>query len=112
MPEGAQPVRNPAKHTEIVGYHTHHNKDDMLAMIDKAETAFTTWSKTPVLERSALLCRIADTIEQHMDEFIALCIKSIAFWKVAKTITFSPACTILSSCIISNSNFALLLIRE
>ena len=75
VPEGAQPVRNPAKHTEIVGYHTHHNKDDMLAMIDKAETAFTTWSKTPVLERSALLCRIADTIEQHMDEFIALCIK-------------------------------------
>jgi RHH-type proline utilization regulon transcriptional repressor/proline dehydrogenase/delta 1-pyrroline-5-carboxylate dehydrogenase len=44
-------------------------------MIDTAQTAFTSWSETPVTERAALLCRIADILERHTDELIALCIK-------------------------------------
>ena len=75
VPEGANAVINPANHSEIIGFHQHHNKDDMLAMIDKAETAFASWSKTSVAERAALLCRVADILERHMDELIALCIK-------------------------------------
>jgi RHH-type proline utilization regulon transcriptional repressor/proline dehydrogenase/delta 1-pyrroline-5-carboxylate dehydrogenase len=75
VPEGANPVKNPANHSEIIGFHQHHTKDEMLAMIDTAQTAFTSWSETPVTERAALLCRIADILERHTDELIALCIK-------------------------------------
>ena len=31
--------------------------------------------KTPAVERAALLCRIGDILERHMDELIAMCIK-------------------------------------
>ncbi|MFT7007561.1 MAG: RHH-type proline utilization regulon transcriptional repressor/proline dehydrogenase [Colwellia sp.] len=75
VPAGASAVKNPANHYEIIGFHHHHNKDDMLAMIDTAQKAFILWSKTPVSERAALLCRVADILERHMDELIALCIK-------------------------------------
>jgi len=82
VPDNAKAVRNPADHSEIIGFHRHHGKEYMMIMIDKAARAFTSWSQTPVNERSALLCRIADVIEQHMDELIALCIKEAG--KVAK----------------------------
>jgi len=75
IPAGAVAIKNPANHSEIIGFHQHHSKDDMLAMIDVAETAFASWSTTPVAERSALLCRVADILERHTDELIALCIK-------------------------------------
>ncbi|MFT5759430.1 MAG: RHH-type proline utilization regulon transcriptional repressor/proline dehydrogenase [Alteromonadaceae bacterium] len=75
VPAGAIAVKNPANHNEIIGFHQHHNKNEMLMMIDTAQAAFTSWSKTPVLERAALLCRIGDILERHIDELIALCIK-------------------------------------
>lgn len=75
VPDGAQVVKNPADHSEIIGFHNHHDQEDMLRMIAKAQTAFMSWSQTPVKERAALLCRIADIVEQHMGELIALCIK-------------------------------------
>jgi len=75
VPDGANAVKNPANHSEIIGFHQHHNKDEMLAMIDTAQTAFTSWSQTPVAERAALLNRVADILERHRDELIALCIK-------------------------------------
>jgi len=75
VPEGANAVRNPGNHSEIIGFHYHHSERDMQAMIDKAEVAFVLWSKTSVNERAALLCRIADILERHMNELIALCIK-------------------------------------
>ena len=75
VPDCAKAVVNPANHSEIIGFHQLHSKDEMLLMISKAQSAFTTWSKTPVVERSALLCRIADILERHTNELIALCIK-------------------------------------
>jgi RHH-type proline utilization regulon transcriptional repressor/proline dehydrogenase/delta 1-pyrroline-5-carboxylate dehydrogenase len=75
IPEGAIAVKNPANQNEVVGFYRQHNKDEMLAMIESAQAAFTSWSQTPVSERAALLCRIADILEHHMDELIALCIK-------------------------------------
>ncbi len=75
LPKGANAVRNPANRSEIIGFHQHASEEAMLAMIDNADNAFTTWSKTPVVDRAALLCRIADILERHMDELIALCIK-------------------------------------
>jgi RHH-type proline utilization regulon transcriptional repressor/proline dehydrogenase/delta 1-pyrroline-5-carboxylate dehydrogenase len=75
IPVDSVAVRNPANHSEIIGCHQHHDKAQMLAMIDTAEIAFTSWSQTPVSERAALLCRVADIIERHTEELIALCIK-------------------------------------
>jgi RHH-type proline utilization regulon transcriptional repressor/proline dehydrogenase/delta 1-pyrroline-5-carboxylate dehydrogenase len=75
VPEGANAVKNPADHSEIIGFHSHHSENEMQVMIDKAEIAFAAWSKTPVNERAELLCRIADILERHMNELIALCIK-------------------------------------
>jgi RHH-type transcriptional regulator, proline utilization regulon repressor / proline dehydrogenase / delta 1-pyrroline-5-carboxylate dehydrogenase len=75
LPEGANAVLNPANHSEVIGFHHPHNKENMLAMIDTAQSTFESWSKTPVSERAALLCRVADILERHTDELIALCIK-------------------------------------
>lgn len=68
-------VNNPANCREIIGFHQQHNESDMLAMIDTADAAFVSWSKTPVVERAALLNRVADILERHRAELIALCIK-------------------------------------
>jgi RHH-type transcriptional regulator, proline utilization regulon repressor / proline dehydrogenase / delta 1-pyrroline-5-carboxylate dehydrogenase len=75
LPEGASPVKNPANHKEIIGYHQHHNTAQMQTIIDRAETEFLSWSKTSVCQRAALLVSIADSLEQHRGELIALCIK-------------------------------------
>jgi RHH-type proline utilization regulon transcriptional repressor/proline dehydrogenase/delta 1-pyrroline-5-carboxylate dehydrogenase len=75
LPDNANIIKNPANREEIIGFHHMASHDEMLLMIDNAENAFTSWSKTPVTERASLLCRIADILERHMDELIALCIK-------------------------------------
>ena len=75
LPTGSIAVKNPADHHEIIGIHKYHNESDMLVIIDNAQTAFSLWSKTPVSERAALLFRVADILERHRDELIALCIK-------------------------------------
>ena len=75
IPEGAVAVKNPANQSEIVGFYSQHNKGEMLAMIELAQTAFASWSGTTASDRAALLCSVADTLEHHMDELIALCIK-------------------------------------
>jgi len=75
LPKGAHAVKNPADHREIIGFHHHHDEAQMQLMLAQAEQAFATWSKTSVAERADLLCRIADILERHIDELIALCIK-------------------------------------
>jgi RHH-type proline utilization regulon transcriptional repressor/proline dehydrogenase/delta 1-pyrroline-5-carboxylate dehydrogenase len=81
-PEGTKAVINPANHQEVIGFLHHTSKETMLNMIDNAEQAFVSWSKTAVTERVELLYRIANIIERHMDELVALCIKEAG--KVAK----------------------------
>ena len=75
MPEKAYAVINPANQNEIIGFHYHHSEEDMRVMIDNAELAFSSWSKVPVDNRAALLRRIGDLFENHMNELIILCIK-------------------------------------
>ncbi|PKF63532.1 trifunctional transcriptional regulator/proline dehydrogenase/L-glutamate gamma-semialdehyde dehydrogenase [Psychromonas sp. psych-6C06] len=75
LPDQANIVVNPANHQEIIGHHHTTNKNEMLTMISNAQDAFTPWSATPVTERAALLCRIADILERHQEELIGLCIK-------------------------------------
>ena len=75
VPEDAHAVRNPANTQEIVGFHRHHNKEQMTEKLSAAHEAFDSWSATPVEERAELLRRVADIMERHMGELIALCIK-------------------------------------
>jgi RHH-type proline utilization regulon transcriptional repressor/proline dehydrogenase/delta 1-pyrroline-5-carboxylate dehydrogenase len=82
LPEGAQPVSNPANLDEIVGYHHYHSAEQMLEMLDNSEKAFATWSKTDVKVRADILRKTADALEENMAELIAICIKEAG--KVAK----------------------------
>lgn len=72
---GQHPVINPANHNEIIGQITHANAAQMSDIVEKTQTAFTTWSKTDVEYRSDILCKTADLLEKNCDELIALCIK-------------------------------------
>ncbi|OHU89264.1 MULTISPECIES: bifunctional proline dehydrogenase/L-glutamate gamma-semialdehyde dehydrogenase PutA [Pseudoalteromonas] len=73
--EGYLAVRNPANHKEVVGQVRVHQSDDMRAMVENADKAFADWSQTPVKERADLLRRVADILERHHDELVAICIK-------------------------------------
>ncbi len=43
------------------------NKEDIEKALDAAHTAFATWSKTPAAERSRVLLKIADIIEDNLE---------------------------------------------
>ncbi|WDE04922.1 bifunctional proline dehydrogenase/L-glutamate gamma-semialdehyde dehydrogenase PutA [Thalassomonas viridans] len=73
--EGEVAVTNPANHNEVLGYIRHADETEMTALVDKAEQAFAAWSATPVTERAQILLNIADALEAHRDELIALCTK-------------------------------------
>jgi len=75
LPDGATPMTNPANLDEVIGYITHQNETEMLALVDNAERAFPDWSAQPVQKRANILRRTADILERHRDELIALCIK-------------------------------------
>ncbi|MFT6984831.1 MAG: RHH-type proline utilization regulon transcriptional repressor/proline dehydrogenase, partial [Psychromonas sp.] len=75
VPDDCFAVRNPADHEQIIGFHRHDSREEMLAKLTKAQSSFATWSQTPIAERANLLRRTADILERHMDELIALCIK-------------------------------------
>lgn len=48
------------------------NADDINLALDAAHTAFTKWSRTSVTERSNMLLRIADKIEQNLNYLAAV----------------------------------------
>ncbi|TQV87685.1 bifunctional proline dehydrogenase/L-glutamate gamma-semialdehyde dehydrogenase PutA [Aliikangiella coralliicola] len=75
VPEGSQAVTNPANLGEIIGHIRHQDPAEMKQLVENAEAAFSSWSKTPVQERADVLRRTADILERHRDELIALCIK-------------------------------------
>jgi len=43
--------------------------------IDRAEAAFPAWTATPVDARAACLERLADLLEEHRDELMAICVQ-------------------------------------
>ncbi len=47
------------------------DKDDTENAVSAAKKAFPDWSKTPKQERSNILMKLADTIEEHFDELVA-----------------------------------------
>ncbi|MGP9800426.1 bifunctional proline dehydrogenase/L-glutamate gamma-semialdehyde dehydrogenase PutA [Rheinheimera sp. NSM] len=75
VPDGAIAVKNPANLQEIIGHVTLHNSEQMQQLLTNADNAFGNWSQTPVADRANLLRRVADIIERHHDELVAICIK-------------------------------------
>ena len=75
VPEGSLAVKNPANHKRVIGHVKLHSSEEMTALLENAEKAFESWSQTPVKERANLLRRIADILERHHDELVAICIK-------------------------------------
>ena len=75
IPEDGTAVRNPADHTDIVGYHVYAKPDEMRTALDKTDAAFNSWSKRSVEERADILERSANALERHMGELIAICIR-------------------------------------
>ena len=47
-------------------------RDDVDAAVRAAQGAFPAWSKTPAAERSRLLLKVADLIEERLDELAAI----------------------------------------
>lgn len=84
--ENSESVTNPANLSEIVGYIEHADEAKMLEILDSAQTAFQSWSTTDVSARAEILDNIADVLEVHRDELIALCVK-----EAGKTIPDSVA---------------------
>ncbi len=48
---------------------------DVADSIARARAAFPAWSRTPVAERAAILDRLADLLEAHRDDLMALCVR-------------------------------------
>ncbi len=59
--------------------------DAVAAAIGRAHAAFPGWSTTPVDERAACLERLADLLEKHRDELMAICVQE-AFKTIADAI--------------------------
>src|SRR5713101_6285006 len=62
---------NPARPAQVIGIHQRAEAEHAEAAIQAAQTAFVTWSRTPVAERAALLFRAADMIRERKFEFCA-----------------------------------------
>ena len=62
---------NPARPFQVIGIHQKAEAEHAEEAMQAAQTAFLTWSRTPVAERAALLFRTADLIRERKFEFCA-----------------------------------------
>ncbi|UYM18843.1 bifunctional proline dehydrogenase/L-glutamate gamma-semialdehyde dehydrogenase PutA [Endozoicomonas euniceicola] len=78
---GGQPVEtaevsnilSPYRRQETVGTMNGAGNAEVEMALDKATHAFNRWNRTDVSQRSACLERLADLLETHRDELVALC---------------------------------------
>jgi 1-pyrroline-5-carboxylate dehydrogenase len=69
--EGKIISTNPARPKQVIGVHQRAEAEHAEVAMQAAQTAFLTWSKTPVADRAALLFRAADLIRERKFEFCA-----------------------------------------
>lgn len=69
--EGKIVSKNPARPAEVIGIHQRAAAEHVEGAMKAAQTAFLSWSKVPVAERSALLFRAAELIRERSFEFCA-----------------------------------------
>src|SRR5436305_3772658 len=63
--------RNPANTDDLVGLFVKGSAADVRAAADAAQRAFPEWSSMPAPARGALLFRVAEIIEQNLDQYAA-----------------------------------------
>ncbi|HAN67541.1 MAG TPA: hypothetical protein DCQ70_03490, partial [Halieaceae bacterium] len=68
-------VRNPARRSEVIGHIKLADAATIESALALAHAGFPQWSALPVNERAQCLQRLADALETHRDELIALCCK-------------------------------------
>lgn len=69
----AEPVTAPYDRRIQIGQVFHANLDHVSAAIDSAQQAFATWNALDAKERASKLDALADLLELHMPELVALC---------------------------------------
>ena len=57
------------------GFSTSLEANGVAGAIARAQNAFAAWSATPVAERAACLDRLADLLETHRDQLMAICVQ-------------------------------------
>src|SRR5947199_4840260 len=63
--------RNPANTDEVVGLFVKGSAADVHSAADAAQRALPAWSGMPAPARAALLFRVAEIIEQNLDQYAA-----------------------------------------
>lgn len=73
-----QPIRNPANRSHIVGSHHFTGGQEIIGCIEALKNQWPQWQQTPAHIRAAKLEKLADLLEAHRAELIALCIMETA----------------------------------
>jgi RHH-type proline utilization regulon transcriptional repressor/proline dehydrogenase/delta 1-pyrroline-5-carboxylate dehydrogenase len=68
-------IFNPSEKSQIVGSIKEATSNDVVNAATKAQKAFQSWKNVTVQDRSKILRKIADLIEENNVELMALCIK-------------------------------------
>ncbi len=68
-------VTNPADRNDNVGHYYPVQASDVAQAFDNAQQAFSDWSMTPVKQRSDLLNRLGDLLEENRTELLAMLIR-------------------------------------
>jgi alpha-ketoglutaric semialdehyde dehydrogenase len=63
---------NPANNKELIGVFQRSRKEDAVAAIDAAQSAFHAWSRTPAPTRADVILRVGLLLEQCKDELATL----------------------------------------
>ena len=71
----ALPVRNPARHSDVVGHVVEAGRADVEQALAAAATYAMDWQTLEPSARAALLLRTADLFEQQRDELMALAVR-------------------------------------
>ena len=66
---------NPTNNKEVLGFVRRTSIEQLENKLDAANQAYKDWSSISIKQRSDCLKLFGDKLEQHMDEFIALCTK-------------------------------------
>lgn len=69
------PVINPANADDIVGYVSKVALADIDSVVNNAKAAFNTWSKVTPVDRSVILLKMADKMEEHYHELLGILVR-------------------------------------
>ena len=69
------PVRNPARHDDVVGQVQAATLEDVERAVQASQDAFQIWQATPAVERADLLDRAADAFEARMQALLGLLVR-------------------------------------